>query len=86
MKARLERTIELMTSLPARTVGLADRGRLREGAYADLVLFDPGTITDHATYEQPDLLSTGVDHLWINGCAVIDDGRITDARPGRAVP
>jgi N-acyl-D-amino-acid deacylase len=82
----LEHAIACMTSLPARTFGLEGRGVLREGAYADLVLFDPEAITDHATYEQPIRVSTGVDHLWVNGVAVIEAGRITSARPGRAVP
>ena len=82
----LEQVIACMTSLPARTFGLAERGVLREGAYADLVLFDPDAITDHATYEHPVRVSTGVDYLWVNGVTVIDAGRITSARPGRAVP
>lgn len=82
----LERAIQLMTELPARTFGLPDRGHIRKGAYADLVLFDPATITDHATYEQPAVLSTGIDDVWVNGVAVIEQGRVTGATPGRAVP
>jgi N-acyl-D-amino-acid deacylase len=82
----LERAVQAMTDLPARTFGLSDRGQLREGAYADLVLFDPDAFIDHATYDRPARLATGVDYLWVNGSAVIDDGRITPARPGRAIP
>jgi N-acyl-D-aspartate/D-glutamate deacylase len=82
----LERAVQAMTDLPARTFGLSDRGQLREGAYADLVLFDPDAFSDHATYDRPARLATGVDYLWVNGSAVIDDGRITPARPGRAIP
>jgi N-acyl-D-amino-acid deacylase len=82
----LEAVIHLMTELPARTFGLDDRGTLRVGAHADLVIFDPVRFTVHATYEQPTLMATGVEHLLVNGAFVIDEGRITDARPGRAVP
>ena len=82
----LEVVIHLMTGFPARTFGLNGRGELREGAFADLVLFDPDILTDHATFDQPDLLSTGIDYLWVNGSAVIEDGKLTGATPGRAVP
>lgn len=82
----LEQVIETMTSLPAKTFGLTDRGVLREGAFADLVMFDPDALEDHATYDDPIQLSTGIDCLWVNGEAVIDEGRVTEARPGRAVP
>lgn len=82
----LETVIWCMTELPARTFGLTDRGVLRPGAFADLVLFDPLTVTDHATYDEPSLLSSGIDDLWINGEAVLADGVVTHARPGRAIP
>ena len=82
----LEQVIQTMTELPARTFGLTDRGVLREGAFADLVLFDADAITDRATFEAPTERSSGVDGLWVNGVAVIQDGRVTTARPGRAVP
>jgi N-acyl-D-amino-acid deacylase len=82
----LEQAIRAMTYLPARTFGLTDRGVLREGAYADLVLFDAETISDRATFDAPSEHSTGVERLWVNGTAVVEDGRVTSARPGRAVP
>ncbi|MEX2541974.1 MAG: D-aminoacylase [Trueperaceae bacterium] len=85
-KLPLERVVEAMTSLPARTFGLTDRGILRQGAFADLVLFDPQALEDHASYDDPIQLSTGIDGLWVNGEAVIDEGRVTSARPGRAIP
>jgi N-acyl-D-amino-acid deacylase len=82
---RLEDAIRKMTSLPATTFRLKDRGLLREGAWADLVLFDPATIQDHATFTQPHQYATGIPHVFVNGVAVIQGGRHTDARPGKAL-
>ena len=74
-----------MTSLPARRVGLADRGILRPGMLADLVVFDPATIRDVATYTQPLQYAVGVEFVTVNGRLVLDGGKMTDARPGRGL-
>jgi N-acyl-D-aspartate/D-glutamate deacylase len=81
----LEEAIRKMTSLPANRLGLFDRGRIQIGAKADLVLFDPHTITDHATFEEPHQLSTGMVHVWVNGQQVLKDGHHTGATPGQIV-
>ena len=72
-----------MTSLPAQRTGLADRGFLRPGFYADLVLFDLATVRDRATYAQPHQYSEGIDLVVINGQAVWETGRFTGNLPGR---
>jgi N-acyl-D-amino-acid deacylase len=81
----VEDAIRRMTSLPARTFGLRDRGLLREGYRADLVLFDPVRVEDKATYQQPHQYSAGFDLVLVNGEPVVEAGRITGARPGRAL-
>lgn len=81
----LEFAIRKMTSLAAQRVGLSNRGLLRPGMYADITVFDPGTIIDNATFEQPQQLSTGVTHVLVNGVAVVTDGRPTGALPGKAI-
>ena len=81
----LEEAIRKMTSLPARRVGLTDRGLLRPGMFADLVVFDPATVTDRATYTQPLLYSQGIEYVAVNGKLVVDDGRFTAERPGRVL-
>jgi N-acyl-D-aspartate/D-glutamate deacylase/CubicO group peptidase (beta-lactamase class C family) len=78
----LPEAIRKMTSLPASRLGLTDRGLLAVGKQADIVVFDPDTITEHATFVEPHQLSTGVRWLFVNGQAVIADGRHTGARPG----
>ena len=72
-----------MTSLPARRMGLSDRGLLRPGMAADVVVFDPETIRDVATFEEPNVYSEGVEHVVVNGRVVLDGGRMTEERPGR---
>lgn len=79
----LETAIEKLTSVPAARLGLHDRGVLREGAFADLVVFDPDTVADVATYEEPARHPVGIEHVVVNGQIVIDGGAETDARPGR---
>jgi N-acyl-D-amino-acid deacylase len=74
-----------LTSRPARRLGLTDRGVLREGAVADLVLFDPDTIGDTATFEQPRQQATGVHTVLVNGVRVLADGRPTGALPGHSI-
>lgn len=81
----LETAIEKMTSVPAGRLGLRDRGVLREGAYADLVVLDPDTITDIATYEEPARHPIGIQHVVVNGGVAIDTGAETDARSGRLI-
>jgi dihydroorotase/N-acyl-D-amino-acid deacylase len=81
----LEFAIRKMTSLAAQRVGIANRGLLRPGMYADITVFDPNTIIDNATFEQPQQLSTGVTHVFVNGVAVVTDGKPTGALPGKAV-
>lgn len=81
----LEQAISKLTALPASNLRLTKRGRLYPGFYADLVLFDPATIQDHATYEQPKQYATGIIHVFVNGRQVIKDGQHTGATPGRVV-
>ena len=77
--------IRKMTSLSAAHVGLSRRGVIAAGAYADLVLFDPATVADHATPAAPHLVSTGIVGVWVNGRAVWRDGKPTGAHPGRVL-
>jgi N-acyl-D-amino-acid deacylase len=79
----LEDAVRKMTSQPAARVGLLDRGILRPGMAADVTVFDPATIRDVATFEDPNHYAVGVKHVFVNGQAVVKDGAITDARPGR---
>lgn len=80
----LELAVHKMTQLPARRAGLADRGVVAVGASADLVAFDPATVSDRATFERPHQYPTGIPHVWVNGTAVLLDGEHTGARPGRS--
>lgn len=77
--------IRRMTSLPASNAGLRERGRLDEGYYADIVVFDPERIVDNATFEFPHQYATGVQHVFVNGVQVLEDGNHTGALPGRVV-
>jgi dihydroorotase/N-acyl-D-amino-acid deacylase len=81
----LEDAIRKMTSAVATRLFIQDRGLLREGMYADIVVFDPETILDLATFDDPHRLSTGVRHVFVNGAAVVRDGVHTGAKPGRIV-
>jgi N-acyl-D-amino-acid deacylase len=74
------------TSLPAETLGFKDRGRLKQGYFADVVVFDPKTIRARSTYEQPRLLATGVVYLLVNGKLAIDRAKLTSAKAGRSLP
>jgi N-acyl-D-amino-acid deacylase len=78
--------IRSSTSLPAETLGLKDRGLLKAGYFADVVVFDPKTIRARSTYEQPKLLATGVVYLVVNGKLAIDAGELTNAHAGRPLP
>ena len=77
--------IRRLAAQPAEHLGLKERGRLAPGTFADIVIFDPTTIQDHATFEKPHQFSTGVRHVFVNGVQVLRDGEHTGAKPGRAV-
>jgi len=79
----LEEAVRKMTSLPAWRIGQPERGRLAEGAFADIVVFDPATITDRATFEDPHQFSVGVRHVVVNGVPVLIAGSLTGEKPGR---
>lgn len=81
----LEEAVRRLTSLPAATMKIERRGALKEGYYADVVVFDPAKIQDHSTFEDPHQLSTGMSHVFVNGVQVLRDGEHTGATPGRVV-
>jgi dihydroorotase/N-acyl-D-amino-acid deacylase len=81
----LEQAVHKMTGMPAARLGLADRGVLRDGAVADVVVFDPATIADRATFEAPHQYATGIDYVLVNGTVAVDRGRFMDRRPGRVL-
>lgn len=80
-----EEAVRKMTSLPAANLKIQKRGLLKVGYYADVVLFDPATIQDHATFEDPHQYTTGVAHVFVNGVQVLKDGEHTNKKPGRLV-
>jgi N-acyl-D-amino-acid deacylase len=82
----LQEAVRRLTSLPAGNLGIRRRGFLRRGNYADVVVFDPATIQDHATFENPHQYSTGVRDVFVNGVQVLRGGEHTGAKPGRFVP
>jgi N-acyl-D-amino-acid deacylase len=81
----LEEAIRRMTTAPAARLGLRDRGVIREGAIADLVIFDPVTVRSDATVDEPRRFPEGIDHVIVGGISVVDGGRHTGATPGRAL-
>jgi N-acyl-D-amino-acid deacylase len=81
----LEEAVRKLTSLPATNMKINKRGLLKPGYFADVVVFDPGTIIDHATYTNPHQYSTGVSDVFVNGKQVLKDGEHTGAMPGRVV-
>ena len=81
----LEEAIRKLTSLPAKNLKIDRRGMLQEGYYADLAVFDPDKIQDHATYDKPHQYATGMVHVFVNGVQVLKDGEHTGATPGRIV-
>ena len=81
----VQEAVRKMTFLPASNLGIARRGQIKEGYFADLVVFDPQTIQDHATFEKPMQYATGVSQVFVNGVQVIRDGEHTGAKPGRAL-
>ncbi|HKQ39129.1 MAG TPA: amidohydrolase family protein, partial [Verrucomicrobiae bacterium] len=82
---RLEDAIRKMTSLPATTFHIPDRGIIREGAWGDLAIFDPAKVQDNATFDDPHHYATGFHAVLVNGVPVIKDDQHTTARPGKAV-
>jgi dihydroorotase/N-acyl-D-amino-acid deacylase len=81
----LEYAVRKMTSLAAQRVGLTDRGLIRPGMYADITVFNPATVIDRATFEQPHQTSVGIEYVLVNGDVVLRKGQLTDARPGRGL-
>jgi len=81
----VEEAVRKLAKLPADVLSLSDRGRLRSGAFADIVMFDPKTFQDHATYEKPMQFATGVTDVFINGKLALRDGEPTGAPTGRVV-
>ena len=81
----LEQAIRKLAALPAQTLFLSERGMLKVGNFADVVVFDPRTVQDHATYEKPAQLATGVEEVWINGVRALRAGEATAAPSGRIV-
>lgn len=81
----LPEAIRRMTSAAAKRLGLPDRGLLRPGMKADVVVFDPDRVADQATFVEPRRYPTGIDHVWVNGVAAVEDGRLTRLRAGRVL-
>ena len=81
----LEFAVRKMTSLAAQRVGLADRGLVKPGMYADITVFNPATVIDRATFEQPHQTSAGIEYVLVNGKAVLRKGQLTSERPGRGL-
>jgi N-acyl-D-amino-acid deacylase len=81
----LEEAVRRLTSLPAENLKLDHRGLLKAGYFADIVIFDPAKVQDHATFDKPHQYSTGVRDVFVNGVQVLKDGQHTDAKPGRAL-
>ena len=81
----LEDAIRRLTSLPAENLKLDRRGRLKEGYFADVVVFDPARVADEATYDRPHRYATGVEAVLVNGTLVLDRGEHTGAKPGRVL-
>ena len=81
----LEDAVRKMTSAATRRLGIRDRGILQEGFFADIAVFNPDTVIDHSTFENPNQLSTGVEYVFVNGVAVVKAGKVTGEKPGVAL-
>jgi len=81
----LEAAVHKLSGLPAANLKLKNRGTLKTGNFADIVIFDPNKIADHATFDKPQQFATGMVDVFVNGVQVIKDGNHTGATPGRAV-
>lgn len=84
-KLTLEDAIRKFSALPAERMHLADRGVLKQGMWADMVVFDPAKVRDLATYDNPNQLSVGMEYVLVNGVPVVDHGQMTNALPGRVI-
>ncbi len=82
---RLEEAVRKMTAIPAQRLGLKDRGILRDGMKADIVMFDPDRVRARATFEEPKQYPEGIDYVLVNGRLVVDSGAHTGVLPGRAL-
>ncbi len=81
----LEQAVHKMSGMPAARMGMRDRGVVAEGLVADVVVFDPATVIDRATFAEPHQFGVGIDHVFVHGEAVVQDGRHTSARPGKVL-
>jgi dihydroorotase/N-acyl-D-amino-acid deacylase len=81
----LEQAIHKMTGMPAARLGVRDRGLLRVGAFADLVVFDPATVADRATFTEPHQYPVGIEYVIVNGKLAVDSGGFSDVRAGRVL-
>jgi N-acyl-D-aspartate/D-glutamate deacylase len=81
----LEDAVRKMTSSATRRLGIRDRGILQEGFFADIAVFNPDTVIDRSTFENPNQLSTGVEYVFVNGVAVVKAGKVTGEKPGVAL-
>jgi dihydroorotase/N-acyl-D-amino-acid deacylase len=81
----LEDAIRKFSALPAQRLRLADRGLIKAGMWADVVIFDPATVRDMATFENPNQLSEGMEYVLVNGVPVVDQSKMTGALPGKVV-
>jgi dihydroorotase/N-acyl-D-amino-acid deacylase len=84
-KLSLPDAIRKFSALPAQRMHLTDRGVLKQGMWADVVVFDPATIRDVATFENPNQLSQGMEYVLVNGVPVIEGGKMTNALPGKVL-
>ena len=84
-RVTLQEAVRRLTSFPATNLGIKDRGLVQPGMMADLAIFDPATIADQATFDNPQQFAVGMRHVFVNGQAVLRDGQMTAVRPGRAV-
>jgi dihydroorotase/N-acyl-D-amino-acid deacylase len=84
-KLRIEEALRKFSALPAQKLRLTDRGVLKKGMWADVVIFDPATISDRATFENPNQVSAGMQFVLVNGVPVIENGKQTDALPGKVL-
>jgi N-acyl-D-amino-acid deacylase len=81
----LEQAVHKMTGMSAKRLGLANRGCIRAGCFADITVFDPATIADKGTFTQPHQYPVGIDWVIVNGTPVVAEGKFTEARPGRVL-